>query len=136
MACLDTTVLVDAAGKGGKRLRSRAREKLATLVDAGEVLTTTRFNVAELWVGVERSEDRAAEIEAVERMLRPLIVLDFDELSARVFGRVTAHLQTRGAPRGDMDVLIASVALVHGERIVTRNARHFDALPGLLVETY
>jgi tRNA(fMet)-specific endonuclease VapC len=136
MACLDTTILVDAGGKGGRRLRSRAREKLATLVDAGEVLTTTRFNVAELWVGVERSENRQAEIDAVERMLRPLIVLDFDDVSARVFGRVTAHLQARGAPRGDMDLLIASVALVHGERIVTRNARNFEAIPALVVEGY
>jgi len=34
------------------------------------------------------------------------------------------------------DVLIASVALVHGERMATRNARHFEALPGLVVERY
>lgn len=136
MACLDTTILIDAAGRGGRRLRVRAREKLASLVDAGELLTTTRFTVAELWVGVERAEDRQAEMEAVERMLRPLIVLDFDEVSARVFGSVTARLQARGAPRGDMDVLIAAVALAHGERIVTRNTRHFEAIPGLAVESY
>ncbi len=136
MACLDTTILIDAAGHGGRRPRSRARAKLATLVDAGEVFTTTRFNVAELWVGVERAEERQTEVEAVERMLRPLIVLDFDEVSARVFGRITARLQARGTPRGDMDVLIAAVALVHGERIVTRNTRHFEAIPGLVVESY
>jgi tRNA(fMet)-specific endonuclease VapC len=136
MACLDTTILIDAAGRGGSRLRGRARENLASLVDDGEALTTTRFTVAELWVGIERAEDRQAEIEAVERMLRPLIVLDFDEVAARVFGRVTARLQARGTPRGDMDVLIAAVALVHGERVVTRNTRHFDAIPGLAVESY
>lgn len=136
MACLDTAILIDAAGRGGNQLRARAREKLARLVDEGEVLTTTRFTVAELWVGIERAEDREAEIQAVGRMLRPLIVLDFDEISARVFGRVTARLQAQGTPRGDMDVLIAAVALVHGERIVTRNRRHFEAIPGLVVESY
>jgi predicted nucleic acid-binding protein len=68
MACLDTTILIDAAGRGGRPLRARAREKLASLVD--------------------------------------------------------------------MDVLIAAVALVHGERIVTRNTRHFEAIPGLAVESY
>src|SRR5262245_64891232 len=136
MACLDTTLLLDAAGKAGGRLRLRAREKLAALVAAGEVFTTTRFNVAELWVGVERAADRAGEIEAVERILRSLLVLEFDDACARVFGQLTAYLQRRGAPRGDMDVLIASVALVHGERIVTRNVRHFETLPGLVVEDY
>jgi tRNA(fMet)-specific endonuclease VapC len=93
---------------------------------------TTRFNVSELWVGVEASRNR----EAVEGILSPLVVLDFDESAARVFGRITAHLAAAGNPRGDMDVLIASVALVHGERIVTRNARRFEGIAGVAVEVY
>lgn len=136
MACLDTSLLIDAAGGGGKRLKARARSKAAALLAAGEVLTTTRFNVAELWVGVERSRDREAERRAVEAIVTPLTVLDFDESSARVFGRITAHLRALGFPRGDMDVLIASVALVHGEVMVTRNPTHFEGVPGLGVDVY
>jgi tRNA(fMet)-specific endonuclease VapC len=64
------------------------------------------------------------------------MILEFDEAAARMFGRLSAALQARGAPRGDMDVLIASVALVHGEWIVTRNTRHFESIPGLRVEGY
>jgi tRNA(fMet)-specific endonuclease VapC len=97
---------------------------------------TTRFNVSELWVGVEASRNREAELRAVEGILSPLVVLDFDESAARVFGRITAHLAAAGNPRGDMDVLIASVALVHGERIVTRNARRFEGIAGVAVEVY
>jgi tRNA(fMet)-specific endonuclease VapC len=136
MACLDTSLLIDVTGRGGRRLRHRARQKLDALVSAGETLTTTRFTVAELWVGIERSADREAEIRAVESILQPLVVLDFDEPSASVFGSIAARQQVLGTPRGDMDMLIASVALVHGERIVTRNARHFDGIPGLVVEGY
>jgi len=136
MACLDTSFLLDAAGRGGRQLKARAREKLASLVEADEILTTTRFNVAELWVGVERTRDRPGELLTVETMLEPLTILDFDESSARVFGRITAYLYAHGSPRGDMDILIASVVLVHGERLVTRNARHFAGIPELLMETY
>jgi tRNA(fMet)-specific endonuclease VapC len=136
MACLDTSFLLDAAGRGGRQLKARAREKLASLVEAGEILSTTRFNVAELWIGVERTRDRPGELLTVETMLEPLTVLDFDESSARVFGRITADLYAHGSPRGDMDILIASVVLVHGERLVTRNTRHFAGIPELLVETY
>ena len=136
MACLDTSFLLDAAGRGGRQLKARAREKLASLVEAGEILTTTRFNVAELWVGVERTRDRPGELLTVETMLEPLAILDFDESSARVFGRITAYLYAHGSPRGDMDILIASVVLVHGERLVTRNTRHFAGIPELVVETY
>ena len=136
MACLDTSLLLDAAGRGGRRLKARAREKLASLVVSAEILTTTRFNVAELWVGVERTRDRPGELQAIQTMLEPLTVLDFDESSARVFGRITAHLYAQRSPRGDMDVLIASVVLVHGERLVTRNVRHFAGIPELMIETY
>jgi tRNA(fMet)-specific endonuclease VapC len=136
MACLDTSFLLDAAGRGGRQLKARAREKLASLVEAGEILSTTRFNVAELWIGVERTRDRPGELLTVETMLEPLTVLDFDESSARVFGRITAYLYAHGSPRGDMDILIASVILVHGERLVTRNTRHFAGIPELVVETY
>jgi tRNA(fMet)-specific endonuclease VapC len=136
MACLDTSFLLDAAGRGGRQLKARAREKPASLVEAGEILTTTRFNVAELWVGVERTRDRPGELLTIETMLEPLTILDFDESSARVFGRITAYLYAHGSPRGDMDILIASVILVHGERLVTRNTRHFAGIPELVVETY
>jgi tRNA(fMet)-specific endonuclease VapC len=136
MACLDTSLLIDIAGRGGRRFRDRAQQKVDALVGAGEVLKTTRFTVAELWVGIERSADRQAEIDAVRCILDPLIVLDFDESSARVFGSIAAWQQRLGTSRGDMDMLIASVALVHDERIVTRNVRHFDGIPGLFVESY
>lgn len=136
MACLDTSFLLDVAGRDGRHFRTRAREKLASLVANGEALTTTRFNVAELWVGVERTRDRQGELVAVETILEPLTVLDFDEASARVFGRIAAHLCALGSPRGDMDILIASVVLVHGERLVTRNAKHFAGIPELVVDTY
>lgn len=136
MACLDTSFLLDLAGRGGRRLKARARAKLAALVDDGEALTTTRFTVAELWVGVERTRDRSGELAAVEAMIEPLTILDFDESSVRVFGRITAHLYALGSPRGDMDVLIAAVVLVNGDRFVTRNTRDFAGIPDLVVDTY
>src|SRR5262245_15728065 len=129
MACLDTSFLLDVAGRGGRQLKTRARGKLRSLLDGGEPLSTTRFNVAELWVGVERTTDRSGELAAIEAILDPLTILDFDESSARVFGRITAQSYARGTPRGDMDVLIASVVLVHGDHLVTRNVKHFAGIP-------
>ena len=92
--------------------------------------------MVELWVGVERTRDQPGELFRVETMLEPFTVLDFDDSSARVFRRIMAFLYAHGSPRGDMDVLIASVALVHGEQLVTRDVRHFAGIPDLVVETY
>ena len=136
MACLDTTLLLDLRGRGGRKFQERARQKVLELTNAQEELVTTIFNLAELWVGIERAERSAEEQAAVEMVVRPLRILSFDQASARIFGRITARLQRLGQPIGDMDVLIASVALQAGQKIVTRNLKHFVGIPGLHVESY
>lgn len=136
MACLDTTVLLDLAGRGGAERRRHAEAVIRRLIELHENLVTTRLNVAELWVGVERSTRRDAELTRVERILAPLGVLEFDDAAARIFGRLTAHLQSIGRPVGDMDVLIASVAVAHGEILVTDNRTHFDNIPGIRLAAY
>jgi predicted nucleic acid-binding protein len=136
MACLDTTLLLDLRGRGGRKLQDRARRKVLGLSLAGEELTTTIFNLAELWVGIEQAADREEEQAIVEQILSPLRVLDFDPTSARGFGRITAHLQRLGRPAGDMDVLIAAVAMIQNQKVVTRNSEHFARIPGLQVESY
>ena len=136
MACLDTTLLLDLRGRGGRKLRERAEKKVREVKSAQEHLTTTIFNVAELWVGIERSKYPDKEQAIVESIVSPLFVLGFDNASARAFGQITASLETKGQPVGDMDALIASVALVNNEAIITRNPRHFSRIPGLRVENY
>lgn len=136
MAVLDTSVLLDLSGRGGRRRERLARERVRELDVSGHTLVTTRFNAAELWVGVDRSRDRRSEAGRVERLLGPLPVLEFDAGSARLFGRVTAHLLDRGRPVGDMDVLIAAVTLEHGHALLTANPSHFREIPGLEVLTY
>ena len=135
MACLDTTMLIDLSRRGGRR-RPRAFEKLQELVRQGESLATTRFNVAELLVGVERSSNRRREEQAVQAVLEGLAVLDFDGTAAKLFAQITAYLYTLGKPAGDMDVLIAATALSAGHRLITRDVSHFCDVPQLVVETY
>lgn len=135
MACLDTTMLVDLMRRGSK-LRTRAFGKLQELLARGEFLFTTRLNVAELYVGVERSDDPGREEQAVAEALQGLGILDFDDRAARFFGRITAHLQQIGQPAGDMDVLIAATCMAGGHCLITRNASHFGNIPEFAVETY
>ena len=135
MACLDTTILVDLMRRSSE-LRARAFQKLQQLLDRGEFIVTSRFNVAELYVGVERSDHPDREEQLVREVLQPLGVLDFDERAARFFARIAAHLQQSGQPAGDMDVLIAATCLAAGHALVTRNPTYFANIVDLTVETY
>ena len=136
MACLDTSFLIDLIRSGASARRRRATDKLRELLSRGEYLTTSRFNVAELLVGVYRSDDPERELRSVDALLQNLAVLEFGPEAARLFARITALLQQQGKPAGDMDVLIASTALVAGESLVTANPTHFRNIPGLTVDTY
>lgn len=100
------------------------------------MLVTTRFNVAELYVGAERSGNRQAEYARISELLQDFTVLDFTDDAARVFGQIQAHLMRLGTVIGRMDVLIAATALVGGHCIITSNSRHFERIPALRVIVY
>ena len=136
MACLDTTFLIDLARSRSSPVGERARAKRRELADRGEACLTTRFNVAELYVGVWRAPDAGREERAVAAILDGMGILEFDDRAARLFGRITACLQRLGRPAGDMDVLVGATALAANDLLVTRNADHFADIIGLEVETY
>ena len=136
MACLDTSCLLDLLGRGGPELSRRAYKAIDQLGESEEELTTTLFSVGELYVGVHRSSKPDIERENVEALLEGIAVLPFDERSARTFGMISAHLFSIGKPAGDLDVLIAAVAIINGHSILTRNERHFRNITDLAVITY
>ncbi|HAL44720.1 MAG: hypothetical protein A2Y12_00680 [Planctomycetes bacterium GWF2_42_9] len=135
MACLDTTILIDLASGNANR-RKNAFNKLAELVNRGDDIVTTRFNVAELYTGAARSANPQTELKVINNLVKNISILEFEDKAAWLFGRITSYLQIIGNPIGDMDVLIASTAMVSGHTIVTKNVSHFRNIPDLIVETY
>jgi tRNA(fMet)-specific endonuclease VapC len=136
VALLDTTVLVDLTRSPRSDAHRRAAALVVAKLRAGETLYTSRINEAEFRVGAVRSSDAKAETARIERVLAGLVMLEFDAASARRFADVKAHLLQHGRPVGDVDTLIAAVALANGQPLVTRNPRHFTNVPGLTVESY
>ena len=136
MICLDTNFLIDLVREQKRNRPGPAGAKLRRLTVAGETLTTTRINLAELWVGVVRAVDPRSERTAVRDAVADFGVLEVGSDAALVFGKVKAHLLAPGRFPGDFDTLIAAICLVNGHRLVTNNPRHFADVPGLDVEGY
>lgn len=135
MACLDTTILIDLIGSNAQR-REQAVRKVTELAKRGQTLTTTRFNGAELYVGLARSSHPEKDEATIRTLLGEFEILEFTDTAARIFGSITGLLQRIGKPAGDMDVLIAATAMVHSHILVTRNTRHFRHIPHLILEGY
>ena len=69
---------------------------------------------------------------ALAQLLRPLQMLPFDSECAAHAARIRVALEAIGKPIGAHDTLIAATALRHQATLVTRNAKEFSRVPGLL----
>lgn len=52
-------------------------------------------------------------------------ILHYDEQAALAYGALCASLKSKGIGVGQSDVMIASIALVHGATLATRNTKDF-----------
>ncbi len=120
MILLDTSVLVEGLGAGG-----RLREALRDVIAAGQRMAIPNLVLYEWLRGPRLSE----ELEAQEAL--------FPAKEALVFGpeeaRLAAELyQTVPRPRGrEVDLAIAASVLVWEATLWTLNTKDFDDIPGL-----
>lgn len=136
MAMLDTTALVDLS-RGPRAMHlHKIQQLVGQLIALGESIFTSRLNEAELRVGIYRAADPANEAAKIDALLDSIVILEFDAAAARLFARLRAELLERGRPVPAMDLLIASVAMSNGQALVTRNARDFDPIGGLILLPY
>jgi len=133
---LDTNVLLDVTGSAKGKYRQAARDAIRAVSGEGESLYTSRFNVAELLLGVELCDDPVAKRRRIDTALEGVIVLDFDDASALRYAKIAARLRRSGKPTGVMDLLVASVALEINHAFVTRNPRHFANISELTIVSY
>jgi tRNA(fMet)-specific endonuclease VapC len=131
VAVLDTDCLV-----GLIRGHPEALRKLALFAGQGEPVATTAVNVAELFRGAHRARDSARAVSRVRAVLAPLAILPLDGPAAEEYGRIVAALERRGRSVGHMDSMIGAISLLAGEKVVTRNTRHFSRVTGLALESW
>lgn len=119
---LDTNVCIDLLrGRAkGRNLPPLARCRLPAVV------------AAELWTGVHKSAEPAAQARALTTFLGFFDIVPFDAGTAQAYGEIRAQLESTGAPIGPLDQLIAAQARHAGATLVTANLREFRRVPGLV----
>jgi predicted nucleic acid-binding protein len=91
--------------------------------------------IAELCFGAEIAHEagiRQKRLAALQRLLRkPLLTMDAE--TGMIFGRLAAAIKTAGKSHRYrvQDLWLASQAVQHGLRFLTRNERDFTDIPGL-----
>jgi tRNA(fMet)-specific endonuclease VapC len=99
-------------------------------------LCMSSITLAELEFGAFKSAKPIDAAQSVKSLQAGIPFLPFDERAARHYGYIRAALETRGAPIGPLDTLIAAHARSAGLILVTQNTREFQRVPDLRVEDW
>ncbi|MBA3866189.1 MAG: PIN domain-containing protein [Solirubrobacterales bacterium] len=97
---------------------------------------TTSITLGELLYGAARRDSGRLRARVGELVHGALTVLPFDEPAAEVYGPLRALLESEGRRLDEPDLRIASIALAAELTLVTADVRHFDRVPGLIVENW
>lgn len=131
MVCLDTSVLIALIRKDRAAL-----ERLSSEVERGGTMSTTVVSLCEMYSGAYGSKDPDRELARIAELMSSLGVLGIDIGAARLYGELVHEPGLKREPIGDFDLIIASIARQNGERLVTRNLKHFGRVPGLVTERW
>ena len=105
---------------------------------AGEAVSISVITASELLHGVHRAataDQRERRQAFVEGLLAQFDVVPIDLSVARKHAELSAALNAAGKPVGAHDLLIAATAASRGDKVVSRDARSFPNVPGLMFET-
>ncbi len=92
--------------------------------------------VGELLTWAQRAKAPPSRLQGVRDLLQAATIREIDVTVAEKFGELRAGLLDQGITAGEMDLLNASVALIHNLAVVTHNTRDYALVPGLTLEDW
>ncbi len=130
MVVLDSDILV-----GILRGDEKAIECMDKLEQKGEKLNTTVINAFELFDGAMLMGG-SGKLAKVENLLKAFGLHAFNLPASWKAAEISSGLKKMGKIIDFQDIAIASIALLHGEPVVTRNIEHFGRIKGLKIEKW
>lgn len=124
---LDTDIVADWLED-----RAYAVTMVSSLASEGSLFISL-ISYGELYEGIYYSRDPNASEKAFLTFLHHVEIMPVDTTIMEQFAMIRGQLRATGRIIGDFDLLIAATAMKHGLTLVTRNLRHFDRIPGLVI---
>jgi tRNA(fMet)-specific endonuclease VapC len=136
MILLDTdtlTLLFQGHGRVQSRLLSAELDVATTIITWIEVMRG-RFDAIFKAADAAQLERAHQRFQESARQLATLTIVPINAGAAHQFGKLLRNKKLRKIGRGDL--LIASIALAQKAKLVTRNLRDFQQIPGLDSENW
>ena len=127
---LDTNICIYIMKNHPPSVQSRLRE-----IPIGSI-SISSIVLAELWYGVKKSKQSEKNIQALSDFLNFLIVEEWPESAASIYGDIRAQLEKSGKIIGPNDLFIASHAQCLDATLVTNNTSEFQRIENLKIENW
>jgi tRNA(fMet)-specific endonuclease VapC len=92
--------------------------------------------LGELYAGAYNHPNPSRLLNLISDLRQEVNILDFDAACAERFGQERGTLLKQGTSVSRLDLLIASVALVHNLTLVTHNTADYQNVPGLALQDW
>lgn len=127
----DTSFLIDIM-VGDEAAIDKAKEIEAK----GTPLVVSAPTIFELYVGLSLSSKVKEEKVRILSVIESLPFLALDAESSKEGGLIYGDKKRMGSTIDPEDAMVAGIARVHGEKVLTRNVKHFQGIEGVDVESY
>ena len=128
---LDTSYLIDIMENDEAALIRKQK-----LIEDRENCRVASPTIFELWSGISASDKPEKEKAKVLAALMEFAVIPLIRKSAEKAGEIHGSLIKNGQQIEANDCMIASIAILENELLLTRNIKHFTRISGLKVESY
>ena len=128
MRHLDTNIVI-AYLNGNQAVAAQLKMHLPDVAISSLVL-------AELLYGARASARASENLDRLRQFIQIVDVADFDQASAESYSLIRLALRQKGRPTGEIDALIAAIAVANGAILVTHNVKHFEHIEGLKLEDW
>ena len=104
-------------------------QNFRNFTDAPKAISVITYG--ELVYGARKSSNIEKNLAKVYRLAELFPIIDISPAIMEIFGELKASLEKSGKTIDDMDLLIASTAIVNNLILVTNNEKHFQRITGL-----
>lgn len=100
-----------------------------------ENFAISEITFAELLYGAEKSQNITKNLTVAHEFVKDLQIIPISS-GLKLYAREKARLRAMGRIISDLDLLIASTAVVHDRVMVTRNVKEFERIENIVIQNW
>jgi tRNA(fMet)-specific endonuclease VapC len=110
-------------------------EKVVNYLESFEILEISLISYYEIVSGL-LAKNALKQLKVFEEFVNENLVIPLTEKSCMISAELYSTLKLKGEIIDDIDLLIAGIAIENEMILVTNNTKHFERIPGLIIENW